>query len=300
MNQNNPRAILLLISAMLAFLVGDTLLKKLLGTLPFWQLFWLRTLCSMLAITLFITATGRWNRLSTKKPLQLLLRGVFLAIISICYYLSVEHFPLSVVATAFAGAPLIIAAISPIILKESATGVQWLATVIGFAGVCLVLKPGISQFSWFYLALLSLPFCYASMMLWSKRLSETESDWALNFYSYFPLIIISTYHAFAGWQPLSPGTLTLIFLSGTAAAVGFVLLVAAFRIGQPVIIAPFEYSAIVMALIADIAFWQFVPDYWIGTGILLIAICGLIQGWQARIQTPVITPHLRPEDTHTP
>jgi len=310
MSQNNPRAVLLLIISMLAFLVGDIVLKKLLGTLPFWELLWLRTLCSMLAVLLFIIVTRRLHKLQVKKPFQHFLRGMFLAFISIFYYLSVEHFPLSLVATAFAGAPLVIAALSPLIFKEKATLKQWIATIIGFTGVCLILKPDLSQFNGFYLALLSLPFCYAGLVLWSKQLSVTENDWALSFYAFIPLLILSFYSALQVWQPLSTNQMLMIILTGASAACGFFLLVAAFRIGSPILIASFEYSAIVMALIADVVIWSFIPDYFIWLGIGLIATCGLMQIWSAYQQSdeesptdtglPRVTHHFRPEDTHTP
>jgi len=55
-----------------------------------------------------------------------------------------------------------------------------------------------------------------------------------------------------------------------------------------------------MALVADILFWHLFPDLWLWLGIGLIITCGIIQGWQAQVDPPAITPHLRPEDTHNP
>ena len=66
------------------------------------------------------------------------------------------------------------------------------------------------------------------------------------------------------------------------------------------IVAPFQYTAIIMALGVDMIFWQFYPNLGLWIGISLILLCATIQGWQARIEEPAITPHLRPEDTHTP
>ena len=285
---------------MMFFLLGDSLVKTLLQTVSYPQLIWLRTLWSMLLLLLFVLASGKLDQLKATKPVQHFLRGLFLAIVSVGYYLSIGNFPLSAVATAFAGAPLIIAAISPLIMKEKASALQWFSTLIGFVGVCLVLKPDMSNISWHYLVLLTMPFCYATMMLWSKKLSETESDWALNFYSYIPLLLLSSYSAYQYWSPLSNYEHGLVVISGAASATGFVLLVAAFRIGKPVVIAPFEYFSIVMALTIDMVFWHFYPDYLGWLGVTLIITCAVLQGWQARKKTPLVTPHLRPEDTHTP
>lgn len=296
----NIRAILYLQLSLFSFLVGDSLLKLLLGTLPMGQLICLRTFASLFVLLAFLVATGKFHVLRITKPLHHALRSLFFTVVSIGYYLSVKAFPLSAVATALAGAPIIIAAISPLILKEHATRLQWLATVTGFIGVCLVLKPDLSDINWYYLALLSLPFSYATMILWAKYLSKTESDWALNFYQFIPLLILSGFWQQDQWITPNTTELLITLISGGTASVGFMLLVAAFRIGTPVIIAPFEYSYILMALIADILFWHFYPDLWLWLGISLILLCGVIQGWQARIAPPAITPHMRPEDTHTP
>jgi len=264
------------------------------------QLICLRTIASLLVLLIFMAATGRLSLLKVSKPFHHAMRSLFFTFVSLGYYLAVKSFPLSAVATALAGAPIIISAISPLMLKEHASKIQWVATIIGFIGVCMVLKPDFSEVNWYYLALLSLPFSYATMILWAKYLSKTESDWALNFYQFIPLLIICSLWQQDQWIALDANQLGITLLSGAAASLGFMLLIAAFRIGKPVIIAPFEYSYILMALVADILFWHFYPDMWLWFGISMILCCGVIQGWQARIDPPAITPHLRPEDTHNP
>lgn len=296
----NLRAILYLQVSLFSFLVGDSLLKLLLQSLPTGQLICLRTIASLAVLLIFMVATGQLEQLKITRPMHHVFRSLFFTVVSIGYYLAVKFFPLSAVATALAGAPIIISAISPLILKEHATKIQWLATLIGFIGVCMVLKPDLSEVNWYYLALLSLPFSYATMILWAKYLSKTESDWALNFYQFIPLLVLSAFWQQDQWITPTAAQLGITLLSGGAASIGFMLLIAAFRIGKPVIIAPFEYSYILMALVADILFWHFFPDLWLWLGIGLIITCGVIQGWQARISPPTITPHLRPEDTHNP
>jgi drug/metabolite transporter (DMT)-like permease len=300
LNEPNTRAILYLQVSMFSFLVGDSLLKLLLQSVPMGQLICLRTIASLLALLIFMAATGKLHVLKTNKPFQHALRSLFFTFVSVGYYLAVKSFSLSTVATALAGAPILISAISPLILKEHANKIQWVATITGFIGVCLVLKPDIDELNWYYLALLSLPFSYAIIILWAKNLSKTESDWSLNFYQFIPLLIISSIWQQDLWITPSSSQLGITLISGVAASIGFMLLIAAFRIGKPVIIAPFEYSYILMALIADILFWHFSPDGWLWLGIGFILICSVVQGWQAQIDPPLVTPHLRPEDTHNP
>lgn len=295
----NTRAILYLQLCLLIFLLGDSVAKKLLESIPLGQLMCLRTAASILVLTLIVVASGRVALLKISKPLHHLLRSLFFALISLGYYVAVKYFPMSAVAAALAGAPIVISAISPLVLRENANTVQWLATLTGFVGVCLVLKPDFSQLGWNYVALLTLPLSYAGMILWSRYLSRTESDWSMNFYIYFPLLLLSLFWP-GEWIAIGTVDWVLILLSGSCCAFGFILMVAAFRIGKPVVVAPFEYTSIIMATGVDILFWQFFPNSVMWLGIGLILLCAAVQGWQARIEPPVITPHLRPEDTHSP
>lgn len=295
----NTRAILYLQLCLLIFLIGDSLAKKLLASIPLGQVMSLRTAASLLVLSVILVATGRVALLKISKPVHHLLRSLFFTVISVGYYIAVKYFPMSAVAAALAGAPIIISAISPLILRERANSIQWLATFGGFVGVCAVLKPDLSSVDWNYLALLTLPVSYAGMILWSRYLSRTESDWSMNFYIYFPLLALALLWP-GEWIAISGIDWLLILLSGSCCAFGFILLVAAFRIGKPVVVAPFEYTSIIMAASVDMIFWQFFPDAVMWLGIGLILLCAAVQGWQARIEPPEITPHLRPEDTHQP
>ncbi|WP_036860736.1 DMT family transporter [Porticoccus hydrocarbonoclasticus] len=296
----NLRAILYLQLCLMFFLVGDSVAKRLLETIPLGQMICLRTAASLLVLTAFILATGRLRTLRVSKPVHQLLRSLFFTVISLGYYVAIKHFPISAVSAATAGAPILISAISPLILKERANAIQWLATITGFIGVCLVLKPDVSNSGWHYLALTVLPLAFAIMILWSRYLSRTESDWSMNYYIYIPLLLAAFFWQQEAWIALDNKTLLMVLVSGSGGAFGFIMMVAAYRVGKPVIVAPFQYTAIIMALGVDIIFWQFYPNLGLWIGIGLILLCAGIQGWQARIEEPAITPHLRPEDTHTP
>tara|TARA_B110000444_G_scaffold260369_1_gene307024 strand:- start:1320 stop:2198 length:879 start_codon:yes stop_codon:yes gene_type:complete len=283
MIKSNTRAIIYLQLCLVSFLIGDILLKILFDSVPIGQLVWFRTIASIVCLFFFIASTGRIYLLKTKNPWQHLLRGIFFAVISMGYYIAVKNFPLSAVAAALAGAPIIISAISPFILKEKANIAQWIATLVGLLGVYLVLKLEISTFSLIYLSLLSLPFAYAVLILWGRKLSKTDSDWAINFYQFIPLLIISSFWELDQWIHISKIQFTNLMISGIAGAIGFMFLIAAFRLAKPVVIAPFEYSYILMALTVDIIFWNLIPDNFIRIGVTLILICGIIQWWQSTL-----------------
>ena len=286
MIKSNTRAILYLQLCLVCFLAGDTLLKILFDSVPSGQLIWVRTLASVLWLLVFMACTGRIHLLKTTNTGHHLFRSLFFGLISIGYYLSVKYFPLSAVAAALAGAPILISTISPLILKERSNKAQWVATIFGFIGVCLVLKVDIQGFSWISLSLLSLPFSYAVLILWGRKLSKTDSDWSINFYQFIPLLIVSSFLAQDQWMPVSYTQLSYMIVSGVAGAAGFMFLIAAFRIAKPVTIAPFEYNYVLMALAVDMLFWHLIPDILICIGVTLIILCGIIQAKQASLESP--------------
>lgn len=281
---SNTRAIIYLQLCLLSFIVGDASAKKLLENLPFMQVITLRTGVSVLVMGIIILLSGRIADLRVSKPIHHIARGFFFMAISIGYYVAIKFFPMNAVSAAQAAAPLIIAALSPLVLRESATPLQWFATATGFAGVFLVLKPDLAVMNWQYLALFSLPISYGAMILWSRYLSRTESDWALNFYMYFPLLICPLLVPTEAWEALTSTDWLVMIVSGTGCTLGFIFFIAAFRVGKAVLIAPFEYTGILMALSFDILMWQFVPGNRVWLGVLLILVCAAIMLWVAHRQ----------------
>ena len=189
-------------------------------------------------------------------------------------------------------------------LQERVSRLQWLATTVGFVGVCLIVQPDFDQTSIAaLLGLLALPLCYALILILSKQLSTSESGWTMNFYSFLVVSLIAAWWGIVQWQPLSLKLWLAMLLSALTVIVAFGMLVYAFSLARTALLAPFEYVGILMALLTDMYFWGVIPGLLMIVGVGFIILCGLLQLFDAKRARalsvpPPISAHIHPMDTH--
>ena len=69
--------------------------------------------------------------------------------------------------------------------------------------------------------------------------------------------------------------LGLMAFLGLIAAFGFYALTQAYRVSPPTIVAPFEFTALVWAVLWGFVFWGEIPDIFVVTGIVIVVASGL-------------------------
>jgi drug/metabolite transporter (DMT)-like permease len=100
-------------------------------------------------------------------------------------YLWVYSIGLLTLATVFAiefTMPIWAALLAALFLGERLTGPRLVQLTLGLAGVLIILRPGIGAFHPAALAALACSFLYATTMIYTKRLSATESPLAVLFW----------------------------------------------------------------------------------------------------------------------
>ena len=273
----NLKAVLILLLALLFFQVSDALSKIITDSMPLEQLSFIRTLCCTLIILTYLALRGKTCDLRSASKGKLLRRGLIFALVSYCYLVVLKHYPLNVMAAAFCGAPLLTTLLSALILKESVKPLQWLATTIGFIGVLMILQPDFDQTQSSLWALLVIPLGYAYLIINGKVLSRSNSSWTINFYSFGCTALVMSYFSYYDWGSLTPLIYGQIFISALCGVIAFGLLLHAFHLGQAALVAPFEYSAVLMALIVDMLLWNFSPNAFTLIGVTLVLCCGGLQ-----------------------
>ncbi len=297
-------AIGILMLALLIFLFSDNLNKLLIQDIPLLQFYFGRNVLAVLLLAGFFIVSGRRRLFVTAAPAKQLLRGLLFSVINLGYLFALRELPVTLINTGLALAPLLITALSPWLLKERVSRLQWLATTVGVVGVCLIVQPDFDQTSIAaLLGLLALPLCYALILILSKQLSASESGWTMNFYSFVVVSLIAAWWGIAQWQPLSLQLWLAMLLSAVTVIVAFGMLVYAFSLARTALLAPFEYVGILMALMTDMYFWGVIPGLLMILGTGFIILCGLLQLIDAKrarsLSIPLpVSAHIHPMDTH--
>ncbi|MEH6471156.1 MAG: DMT family transporter [Halopseudomonas sp.] len=297
--QQTLLAIGVLMVSLLVFLFSDNLNKLLILEVPLAQFYFVRNALAVLLLAGYFVIAKRRQLFATAAPVRQLLRGVFYAIINLGYLFALREMPVTLINTGLALAPLLITALSPWLLKERVSRLQWLATTMGFIGVCFIVQPDFEQTSLAaLLGLAVLPLCYVLILILSKQLASTESGWTMNFYSFAVVTLLAAWWGVQQWQPLSLKLWLAMLLSAVMVIAAFGLLVHAFSLTRAALLAPFEYLGILMALITDMWLWGVIPGALMVVGVGFILLCGGLQLVESRRSPAPVSAHIHPMDTH--
>ncbi len=228
-----------------------------------------RNLFALLFMLPWLLRVGR-SGLATKRLTGHVWRALLGMGAMACWFYSVTLLPLAEAVALNFTVPLFATAGAALILGEVVRARRWTATVVGFLGVMVILRPGFTEITWVTgLPILAAAFMAASTLL-VKSLSETESPNTIVFYMNLILTPLSLIPALFVWQWPSMTTLFYMALLGLLAAVAQIALTRAYSVADASAVLPLDYTRLpFIAVIAFLAFGE-VPDLWtwVGAGII--------------------------------
>lgn len=175
-------------------------------------------------------------------------------------FLALSLLPLALATALNFSAPLFTTILAALLLKERVEGLRWAATLVGFTGVLIVLRPGFGDGNPAALLPVGSALLLAFWFLSLRRLGASESTATVTIYQTLwaaPLLVLL---ALPFWQ--APDW-RMIFYGVVLAALGtaaIFFMARAFELADASLVAPFDYARLpCIALIAYFAFGE-VPD----------------------------------------
>ena len=253
----------------------DLCAKKLLEDYPIEQFVFLRSVFGLLIFLLAARWYGGYGALRTRRWPWHALRTALSVGAMFGFFYGLAHMPLVNALTIAFVAPLIVTALSGPFLGEHVGWRRWMAVIAGFIGVLVVLRPGAGMFTPAATGVLIAAACWALMMMTARKLAATESSYSLAFYIMSGPLLVSSFILPGNYvAPDALGWL-LFGLAGICSAIAWVGMVGGYRRAPPVVLAPFEYTALVGAAIAGYLFWDEVPDRFVVAGATIIIASGI-------------------------
>lgn len=285
--------ILFLLTAIAIFAVQDLIIKHLSATYPLSQAMVIRSLVAMPLILALVRAAGPLRRLLAPGWGWLVLRGLVLFLCYASYYVGMAALPFATTVALYFSAPLMIVALSVMVLGDRVSPAHWAAVAVGFGGVLLMLRPGSALFDWAAVLPVWSGLCYAVSMVLARVQGARHAAAVQAFHGNVVFLLCAL--ALAGlvepgggmsahpglafltraWVMPTAQDLALLALCGGIAALGLTLLNEAYRIAPGAMVAPFEYSALLWGVIYGWAFWGDWPDLTGWAGICIIVGAGL-------------------------
>jgi len=253
----------------------DLCAKKLLEDYPIEQFVFLRSVFGLLIFLLAARWYGGYGALRTRRWPWHALRTALSVGAMFGFFYGLAHMPLVNALTIAFVAPLIVTALSGPFLGEHVGWRRWMAVIAGFIGVMVVLRPGAGMFTPAATGVLIAAACWALMMMTARKLAATESSYSLAFYIMSGPLLVSSFILPGNYvAPDALGWL-LFGLAGICSAIAWVGMVGGYRRAPPVVLAPFEYTALVGAAIAGYLLWDEVPDRFVVAGATIIIASGI-------------------------
>ena len=203
------------------------------------------------------------------------LRSFFSIIESGCFVLAFRYLSLADVHSVGSLAPVIIVALSALILKEKVSPKTWIAIFVGFLGVLIILRPGLSIFDIKSLLPLMAAFFLGLYQVVTRKVSKNDSTETSLFYTSLIGFIAMFILAFVYWQPLTLNSYFLFTGIGIFFSMGIYFQIIALSKARASIIQPFHYTLIFWAIILGYLVYDDLPDIPTVAGATIIAASGI-------------------------
>ncbi|HGM5579944.1 TPA: DMT family transporter [Pseudomonas putida] len=280
---NHPlRGIALVVAATFLFASHDGLSKFLGGIYPVIMVVWARYVVHTLLMAGIFMPQAGLRVLRTRRPLLQTLRALSLLSTSLLFTAGLQYLPLAEATSVNFLAPVLVTALSAPLLKERVTPGQWLAVVMGFIGVLVVVHPGGAMFTPAILFPFgsALGFCFYQLL--TRILAAHDSPTTSNFYAGLCNTLIMSALVPFFWQTPQWQHVLLMLALGGCGMTAHLLLTKAFRHAAPALLAPFSYCQIVFAGVLGLVVFGQVPDTTSIVGIAIICLSGLGAAWMQR------------------
>jgi drug/metabolite transporter (DMT)-like permease len=272
----NRRGILAIVAATATFTANDTIVKIIARTSPLGEVLFVRGLITCLLVGAVLASLGYLSALRAGLGAVVVMRSGCEALAAILFTTALIHMPLAELSTIVLISPLVITALSVLLLGEIVYWRRWTAIAVGFAGVLCVVKPTPSAFdAWALLGILC-AFASASRDLLTRRLDPRIPTIVVSFMAAVAATIAGALLGlWESWRALAPAEVGLLAVAAVLLATGNFLVVIAFRGPEISVVAPFRYSILLWAGIAGFIVFGEVPDRWSLTGAALIVGSGV-------------------------
>jgi drug/metabolite transporter (DMT)-like permease len=258
-----------MVTVVVGMTIQSALVKWLGETLSSVQILWLRGAVGLFfVLPIFTFRQVRFYSHGLKRHFLRALAGV---LSMACWFYALTELPLAEATSYSFAMPLFLTVLAWAFLGEKLKWQTWLATIIGFSGVLIIMRPDSVTLGLAALAGLAAAFLHAVAAILIKTLASSES--ALALLLYFPVlaIVVFLFPAMSVW--ISPTPAEWVGLVGVAALGvqtqwGFIQ---ACRISDMTFLAPFDYSRLLFALVLGYLLCSELPDFWTlaGAGVVV-------------------------------
>jgi drug/metabolite transporter (DMT)-like permease len=269
------KAIILNLSAWVMLQIMDGFAKYLSSTLPVLQITWSRYFFTVVIVLPIMLVFFRKNLTWTEQPKLQLIRGLLLFCANILFFYSISIISLAKALTLAFISPLIVTALSPILLGEKVGFRRWAAVITGFIGSLIVIRPGFLEINLASMAALGTGVLYGFYLIVTRKLHNSDSPLLTLLLTGIVGVIIGSMIVPTVWVQPTITEWYMMFAIGFFASIGHLFLILSLKYADASKLAPFAYFEILTNIIIGYFFFNHFPDYWHFLGLFIIISSGI-------------------------
>ena len=273
-----------LMLAAMAVLPGIDVIAKFMGEggTPVLQIVWARlTFGALLTLPFALPITGL-SGLLPSRPFYHGLRASLLIAATFFFFWSLKFLPIADALAIFFVQPLVVTALSPLILKEHVGPRRWAAVAVGFVGTMIIIRPGFGTLNPGALLALASGTSLALYFLMTRRIAGSQKAIVNTFHTNLLGAAITSALVPLVWITPSPTDWLLFVSLATIANIGHYCIVRAYDHAEASLLAPLAYTEMVTSTIMGLIFFGDFPDRWTFLGVAILITCAIYISYRER------------------
>ena len=282
--------------------IQDVLIKLVSNELSLFQIQFFRSTIGIAVIIGYQVIIHEPIRLTTAYPLLTVCRGLMFFFGYSAFYFAQSKMPIATMTVLFLVSPFFITLTSIYFFKSQVGYRRWISILIGFVGVVLICQPETGQFNFYYLIPIIVALSYAFSVIIVKKTADRDTLYQQMILTYLIMGLLSgitgllfgdgrfdtaenSEIAFIvrSWQFVEIESTFKLFAISVLGSAGLLILMGAYRVADPAVISPYEYSLLIWMILLGYLVWGDVPSFNIAIGMVLIVGAGIYIFYRERI-----------------
>lgn len=270
---DNLRGVLWMLAAVTALTAMFAILKYMTNELPVFVVAIMRTLVSLMFLMPWLMRVGLAG-IATRRMKVHFLRSMFGIASFACVMYALSKLLLADTMVLSFTTPFWSILISALVLGEVVRRYRTVATIVGFVGVVMIVRPQGGVDPAMMVALLSAVLTSGAMIS-MKSLSATEPPTRIVFYFFLYGTLILIPPAVLTWQTPDMIQLGWLIVAGFLGWIGQLFLARAYDAAEVTVVAPFDFVRLPLAALLGYLVFAEIPDAWSFAGATVIIASAL-------------------------
>ena len=292
MQQSDRAGLLYALAGFCTLSIGDAIIKGMAGEWPAPAMAATRYVAGTVLLAVLLVRSEGPAAVRLPKEMLQWVRGVAISLSAVGMFLAVWLMPLAEATTIAFTQPMMTAVLAMLVLGERARLSTWLATLVAFAGVFLVLRPNFDTAGWGVLVPLLGAAGMAVTIIANRKVHGRASILAMQYYMSVTAMIFLVAATAAGhfsgldgfemrWPHWSVAA-RCVFIGLTATLAQWLIYMGTAKAGAGTV-APMTYGQLLMATLLGAMFFGDWPDLTALAGATIVIGAGLFLWWRGRV-----------------